>query len=69
MADCGRMIARIDPENGEDEAKQVLSEISARLENIKNIAARSYDTEWGNRSSISRNPRLRPYRWDSAQSR
>ena len=38
----------------------MLSEISARLENIKNIAARSYDTEWGNRSSISRNPRLRP---------
>ena len=41
------MIARIDPRMGEDEAKQVLSEISARLENIKNIAARSYDTEWG----------------------
>ena len=41
------MIARIDLENGEDEAKQVLRNFRLSRKNIKNIAARSYDSRSG----------------------
>lgn len=41
------LIGRLDPRMSEQEARQTLQEISARMEAIKKKAAAGYETEWG----------------------